>query len=167
MLIISKNEDSTFSEWLVMLLCYVDLGWLPDTHPAALLLPLCNRTRGENKMKNLMDWDKDIEITKQFYHQGQNSLDHMKLHTSYCQIKLIWKEKNKDKVITRPSPYTFFPQAYLHPFITNSLPPPPPTSSRAGWMGNGYYSQFIPVHLCHSVLLQAVLLLQHGVTSSG
>jgi len=35
---------------------------VPDTHPVALSLVLLNRSRGENKTKKLMGWDKDRKI---------------------------------------------------------------------------------------------------------
>jgi len=46
-------------------LWWVDLGWLPNAHPAALALPLLSRTGGENKMQKLVRQDKDGEITQE------------------------------------------------------------------------------------------------------
>lgn len=34
---------------------WVNLGWLPNVHQAAISLPLFNRRRRENKMKKLVD----------------------------------------------------------------------------------------------------------------
>ena len=44
------------------MLWWVDLGWLPDAHPAALS-HLLNRAGGENKTENLVGQDKDRDIT--------------------------------------------------------------------------------------------------------
>lgn len=35
-------------------LWWVDFGWLPDAHPATLLLPSAAGQEGENKMKTLV-----------------------------------------------------------------------------------------------------------------
>ena len=57
---------------------WVDLGWLPGAHPAAVSLPLLSRTGGENMMKSL--W---VEIrtgrTLTNYHHAQNRLNLGKL----------------------------------------------------------------------------------------
>jgi len=39
---------------------WIDLGWLPDAHPAALSLPLLNRPGRENTLKKLLKMDKEI-----------------------------------------------------------------------------------------------------------
>lgn len=45
---------------------WVDLVWLPDTHPAAHSLPLLKRTEEKNKMlEELMSQDKDRKILYQ------------------------------------------------------------------------------------------------------
>ena len=44
---------------------WVDLGQLPDAHPAALSLPLLNRIGEENRMEKLVGRDKDREIAYQ------------------------------------------------------------------------------------------------------
>lgn len=46
-------------------LLWVDLGMLPDPHPAALSFPLLNKTGGENKMKKLIGQGKDQKIIYQ------------------------------------------------------------------------------------------------------
>lgn len=53
-----------FIRWETMLVWWDNLGCLPDAHQTALLLPLLNRTGGENEMQKLMVRDKD-EITCQ------------------------------------------------------------------------------------------------------
>ena len=47
------------------LLWWVNLGSLPGAHQATFLLHLLNKTVGENKIKKIMGWDKDREITHQ------------------------------------------------------------------------------------------------------
>lgn len=45
-------------------LWWVDLGWLPDSHPGALSLPLLKTTGGDTMMDKLIGWDKGSSITK-------------------------------------------------------------------------------------------------------
>lgn len=47
-----------------MLMWWVDLGHLPDTHPVPLSFTLLKETGGENEMQKLVgQGDKDREIT--------------------------------------------------------------------------------------------------------
>jgi len=68
-------------------LWWVDLGWLPDTYPATLSLPLLNRTEEEEKRKK-SSW---VEIktgrSLTSYCHGQNRLDSQKSNLIYCQLK--------------------------------------------------------------------------------
>jgi len=43
----------------------VDLGWLPDTHPATVSAQFLNRMGGKNKMKKFVRQDNNGEITYQ------------------------------------------------------------------------------------------------------
>ena len=54
-------------------LWWVDLVQLPYAHPAALSVPLLNRTRGENKMKKLVGRDKGREIAYQLPSQAKQT----------------------------------------------------------------------------------------------
>lgn len=50
---------------------WADLGLQTDAHPAVLPLSLLKRTEVENRVKMLMDQDKDKEITHQFLSQAK------------------------------------------------------------------------------------------------
>lgn len=52
-----------------MMVWWINLGWVPDTHPATFSLTLLNRAGEGNKMKKLMGQDKDGEITCQLLPQ--------------------------------------------------------------------------------------------------
>jgi len=63
------NYDSSILQTVyVCILWRVDLGQLPDTHPAALLFPLLNKAEGANKMDKLMGQDKDWESLTNCHH---------------------------------------------------------------------------------------------------
>lgn len=49
---------------------WVDLSQLPDAYPAALSLPLLDRTGGEEKKKKLVGKGKDAEISYQLPSQA-------------------------------------------------------------------------------------------------
>lgn len=54
--------------------------------PTQLLsVPLLNWAEEENRMKKLMGWDKDREVTN--CHHGQNRVDLGKINVIYCQLK--------------------------------------------------------------------------------
>lgn len=59
-----KSHPSDELDW-ECLNYWVDLGWLPDSHTAALSVPLLNRTEGEDETKYLEGQDKDRGITHQ------------------------------------------------------------------------------------------------------
>lgn len=61
------------------------LGWLPDTHPAALSLPLLSRTRGENTKKKLVGRDKDREITYGLASRAKQT-QLRKINLTYCHF---------------------------------------------------------------------------------
>lgn len=61
----------------------IDLGWLPDTYPAARLFSLLNMTEEENVRKLI---DKDREIPRS-HCRRQNSLDLEKIDFIYYPLK--------------------------------------------------------------------------------
>jgi len=62
-----------FDIFCIIILWQVDLGWLPDAHPAALSLPLLNRTGEENKMEKLVGQDKDRKTAYQLSSQTKRT----------------------------------------------------------------------------------------------
>lgn len=113
----------------------IDLGWLPDTYPAACLLFLLNMTEGE-KVRKLMDKDREIPCSQ--CHR-QMSLDLEIIDFISCPLKKGKKSKvmrKKDKT-KAPSPplQIFFPGSTPIPFFPNllALLLPPTPSRTGGW----------------------------------
>lgn len=67
---------------------HVDLGQLQATCRASLSLPILNRTGGKVNREELIDQDKDADITCQLP-SSQNRLNLEKSHLTYCQLKLM------------------------------------------------------------------------------
>ena len=78
-----KNKDRELDR---RRLYWVDVGWLPGAHQAALSLPLFNKTGRENTMKKLVGQDKDKEITPQLLSQAKQTRLR-EINIIYCQSK--------------------------------------------------------------------------------
>ena len=66
---------------------WVNIGWLPGVHQAALSFRLLSRTGGENETKKLVGQDKDREITHQLPAQAKQ--------TELGEIILIYYQLNR------------------------------------------------------------------------
>jgi len=114
------NRPWTADETLVW---WVNLGWLPAAHQATVSF-LFNRTGGKNKIKKLIGWDKNREITYQLLSWAKQ----IRLVEDKFNLLLIknrvgwWKTKTKLKPPSIEPP--FFPGStsflhfwhfYLHP----------------------------------------------------
>lgn len=84
-------------------LWWVDLGYGPNTHPAARSLPLWNRTGRENCVKKLMGQHNDREIAYQLPPRG-------KINLIYCQLKMGRDgKKQRQELKQLPCALSFFP----------------------------------------------------------
>ena len=145
------------------------LGWLPDPHPAAFLLPLHCRAGGEEKMKRLMGWDKDRKIIYQLLPwRKQTQLGGKEFNLVPVKVGLVVKSKdNIKKHGFLPPLLPFFPRIIFIPSFPDLLPAPHP----APWavQGNGEWGLLWADNSSSLLLLPShpVPLLQHGVAPRG
>lgn len=109
---------------------------LDARYPVPLLLPFSSRTIEENKIKKSVVEIKTWRSINASTTKGEKkkSLDLMEINL--LKIRFIrW----------RRLPLGYFPQAYLHPFVSYSVISSSPRGAK--WMENGHCIQFITINL--------------------
>lgn len=82
----------------------------------------------ENKMKKLLDWDKDRYIILKLPSQAKHTW-HMEINLIYSHLKIDWWETKMEPKISFPSPPPFSKEQ-LQSFTPNSVPYPFPKKHR-------------------------------------
>lgn len=107
-------------------------GWLSfigSQTPTQPLFHSFTATGRENKVKNIVDWEKKWNETKKpnqnknRYISYQNRLDLGKINLFCCQLKQIWLVRNKDRIkqyLPLVPPLFFFPgsTSHLHSWLS-------------------------------------------------
>jgi len=79
------------------IMCWVDLGQLPDARPTTFSFPFLNRARGENKMRKLMGQEKETGDHMSVTNTAKTNLIWGK-KIFFCHLKYIWMKRNKGKI---------------------------------------------------------------------
>ena len=121
---------------------WVDLGWMPGAHQAALSLPFHIWTAERKYNKGLLGWDKDREVTQQLLSWPKQ--------TQLGEISLIYYESNQS-MVTRKKKTTNLKTSFPHPSLLPRLSFTPIFSTSSLWVTQGGQGMGTAVSSSHVV----------------